>query len=145
MTLQQMTLQQLIDLYKPFGMSDNDIIKKYFIDNNLESEAINLLAELSEAKINKLQTKITLQSEWRSYCETILYNPVDTEKKLRLFQLVEILTFVRDLTPDEIEEVKKILKSEHFITCPMWLIGLIEPDGHEYEVALLNKVKEYRQ
>lgn len=51
------SLKELLNAYSPFGMSDMEIIKTYFIENDLESEALSMIPELAKAQTSKIQKK----------------------------------------------------------------------------------------
>lgn len=52
------TLSYLVERNKLTKLSDLELIKEWFIENNLEEEGIKLLADLSYSKINKLETSL---------------------------------------------------------------------------------------
>lgn len=58
------TLEELISIQKYTGQSDIDIIKAWFIDNNQESEGINLMAELSKSKFDKVYSQLKNAQTW---------------------------------------------------------------------------------
>ena len=58
------TLKELISTRKYTGLSDIDIIKAWFIDNNMESEGINLMAELSKSKFDKVYSQLKNAQTW---------------------------------------------------------------------------------
>ena len=58
------TLKELISTQKYTGLSDIDIIKAWFIDNNMESEGINLMAELSKSKFDKVYLQLKNAQTW---------------------------------------------------------------------------------
>ena len=49
------TLKELVNVPYIERPSDISIIKRYFIENDLEEEAIQTLAELSKSKVAKLK------------------------------------------------------------------------------------------
>lgn len=74
------TLKQLMENNKWNGMSDIQIIERFFKLNNLEEEGIDLVAELSKSKINKLKRKERMVREWMSYLPSkYLYENYDLE------------------------------------------------------------------
>lgn len=58
------TLEELVSIQKYTGQSDIDIIKTWFIDNNQESEGINLMAELSKSKFDKVYSQLKNAQTW---------------------------------------------------------------------------------
>lgn len=84
------TLEQLIENNKWNGMSDIQIIERFLKLNNLEEEGIDLIAELSKSKINKLKRKERMVREWMSYLPSkYLYENYDLEiaDKLHVLEL----------------------------------------------------------
>lgn len=59
-----MTLKELIDSQKYTGVSDIDIIKFWFVSNDKESEGISLMAELSKAKMDKIEDTLGYARAW---------------------------------------------------------------------------------
>ena len=58
------TLKELISIQKYTDLSDIEIIKAWFIDNNMESEGINLMAELSKSKFDKVYLQLKNAQTW---------------------------------------------------------------------------------
>ena len=58
------TLEQLIETQKWYGMSDIQIIKEFFTQNNLEEEGMDLIHELTKTKIEKMKQKQRISEEW---------------------------------------------------------------------------------
>lgn len=58
------TLEELISTQKYTGLSDIDIIKTWFIDNDKESEGINLMAELSKSQFDKIYLQLKNAQTW---------------------------------------------------------------------------------
>ena len=52
------TLSYLVERNKIVKLPDLELIKEWFIENNLEEEGIKLLADLSHSKITKLETSL---------------------------------------------------------------------------------------
>lgn len=52
------TLSYLVERNRFIKLSDLELIKEWFIENNLEEEGIKLLADLSYNKINKIETSL---------------------------------------------------------------------------------------
>lgn len=57
------SLKQLVNNYGGF-LTDEKIILKYFVDNELESEAIDIIKEVSKAKIQKLENQLEYSRSW---------------------------------------------------------------------------------
>lgn len=58
------TLEELISIQKYTGLSDIEIIKAWFIDNDKESEGINLMAELSKSQFDKVDRQLKNAQTW---------------------------------------------------------------------------------
>lgn len=58
------SLEELISTQKYTGLSDIDIIKTWFIDNDKESEGINLMAELSKSQFDKVYLQLKNAQTW---------------------------------------------------------------------------------
>lgn len=56
-------LRQLV-LEDAVGLSDFELIKKYFVDNGLELEGIELLSDLAAAKAEKVQRQLDYARTW---------------------------------------------------------------------------------
>ena len=57
------TLKEMAEMYSPV-MSDMEIIQTYFIENNLETEALKLVVPLAEMKSNKIQQQLNYARTW---------------------------------------------------------------------------------
>ena len=58
------TLEQLVQEQKLFDMTDIQVIKMFFSLNDLEEEGVELITELSKAKIEKLKHKHNVVETW---------------------------------------------------------------------------------
>lgn len=58
------TLKEYTDLQKLTGDTDIDIIKAYFIDNDMEEEFMDISHALAKAKIDKLRARKHIIKEW---------------------------------------------------------------------------------
>ena len=61
------TLKQLLSIQSYTGVSDIEIIKAYFIENDLEEEGMELIHNLTKSKIEKLNRKQYMVKEWTSH------------------------------------------------------------------------------
>jgi len=66
------SLKDVLKVGLEFGFSDKDIIKEYIISNDLESEYVAMISELSQSKIDKLDAEIR-QHQWLAYPADNLY------------------------------------------------------------------------
>lgn len=57
-------LKEYIELQKFTGMSDMEIIISYFIDNDIEEEAMELSHNLAKAKIEKIRYRQNIIKTW---------------------------------------------------------------------------------
>ena len=58
------TLRELVQEQTCNDMTDIQIIKAYFELNDLESEGIDIISELTKAKINKIKNKYEVAETW---------------------------------------------------------------------------------
>lgn len=58
------SLEDFIKRYKPFGMSDLEIIQNYFTENNLESAALELITILAKSQTDKVQKTLDYARTW---------------------------------------------------------------------------------
>ncbi len=58
------TLKELVEEQKWNDASDVDVIKQFFILNDMEEQAIDLISELSKSKVRKLKRKNYMAEEW---------------------------------------------------------------------------------
>lgn len=58
------TLKELVEWQKVTDLSDLQIIRTWFIENNMESEGLSIIADLAESKANKLQDTLTYARSW---------------------------------------------------------------------------------
>ena len=84
------TLEQLVNEQKLFDMTDIQVIKMFFDLNDLEEEGVELITELSKAKIEKLKRRKQMVEDWTSYLPSkYLYESydLDTADKLHTLEL----------------------------------------------------------
>ena len=84
------TLEQLVKEQKLFNITDIQVIKMFFDLNNMEEEGVELITELSKAKIEKLKRRKQMVEEWTSYLPSkYLYEnyDLDTADKLHTLEL----------------------------------------------------------
>lgn len=84
------TLEQLVKEQKLFDMTDIQVIKMFFDLNDLEEEGVELITELSKAKIEKLKRRKQMVEDWTSYLPSkYLYEnyDLDTADKLHALEL----------------------------------------------------------
>ena len=82
------TLEQLVQEQKLFDMTDVQVIKMFFALNDLEEEGVELITELSKAKIEKLKRRKQMVEDWTSYLPSkYLYENYDLETADKLHAL----------------------------------------------------------
>ena len=82
------TLEQLVKEQKLFDMTDIQVIKMFFDLNDLEEEGVELITELSKAKIEKLKRRKQMVEDWISYLPSkYLYENYDLETADKLHAL----------------------------------------------------------
>lgn len=120
-------LKDYIDLQPLTGMSDMEIITSYFIDNDMEEEAMEITHSLAKAKITKMK-----QNEWfvKTWTYTLpseyLYNnyPVKVATMLHRIELDYIVN--REVTYSRLEWAKENIPNLkmpeiYFRPCVDWL------------------------
>lgn len=82
------TLKQLVAEQSYTGKTDIQIIKEYFIQNNMEEEAIDIISEISKVKISKLKNKHQMSEIWvNALPSKYLYENYDLDIADRLHSL----------------------------------------------------------
>ena len=74
------TLDQLVELNKILKLSDLELIKTWFVENNLEEEGIKLIAELSYSKAKKLETSLNSIRSWDLILQDVWENQLASNK-----------------------------------------------------------------
>ena len=82
------TLKQLVDAQNFTDLSDIDVIKKFFVFNDMEEEGMDLIHTLTKSKIEKLKHKNRVVEEWTSHLPSkYLYENYDLDTADRLHTL----------------------------------------------------------
>ena len=113
------TLQEIIDKYKIFGLSDYEIIRQFFLDNHLEDQAISLIADLSAKRVKELNHSNSMLKEFTTYISSVLMNKIPFEIKMKLYNMCSSLIW-RDLEEKELNEAKEIFEKYDIKVC--WII-----------------------
>lgn len=58
------TLKELVEWQRMTDLSDLQIIKTWFVENNMEIEGLSIITDLAEEKANKLQTVLDGARAW---------------------------------------------------------------------------------
>ena len=145
------SLQQIINKYKSFGVSDLDIIRKFFIENKAEAEAVVMLTQLCNKQINYLHLKNEAFKMDVLSCKSVLCNPeLSEDDRLKLFDLVTKFTYFMDLDNKELKEAKRIFNTNKVYFCPNYFRqyikekGILKNDNDEYDEDALKGLIERR-
>lgn len=120
-------LKDYIDLQPYTGMSDIEIITSYFIDNNMEEEAMEITHNLAKAKITKMK-----QSEWsiKTWAYTLpseyLYNNYSVKVATMLHRIELDYIINGEVTNNRLEWAKENIPNLkmpeiYFFPCADWL------------------------
>ena len=99
------TLKELVENQKYTEESDMELIRKFFIANNLEEEGMDLIYQLSASKINKLKLYKKNVQDWISYLPSrYLYENYDLETADKLHELeLDFLSYGSELSNRRLE------------------------------------------
>lgn len=82
------TLSELVNEQKWNDISDIEVIKQFFVLNDMEEQAIDLISELSRSKVRKLKQKNYMAEEWITILPSAeLYKMYDLKIADRLHML----------------------------------------------------------
>ena len=103
------TLKQLIEEQQFTGMSDIGIIKTFLDMNDMEEEGMELIHELTKAKVGKLKCKQKQVEKWTSYLPSIyLYENYDLDVADKLHTLeLDYLSHGCELTSGRLKWAKE--------------------------------------
>ena len=121
------TLKEYTDMQKLTGATDMEIITAYFIDNDMEEDAMEITYKLANAKIKKMQTRKHIIDEWAyTIPSDYLYEkyPVKTATMLHRIELDYIIN--GKVTGSRFDWAKKNFRnieepSVYFQPCVRWL------------------------
>lgn len=121
------TLKEYTDMQKFTGMSDMEIITQYFIDNDMEEEAMEISHNLAKSKIEKMKHRQNIVQNWAYYIPSeYLYEkyPLDIATKLHRIELDYIIN--GEVTGGRLEWAKENIPNVkkpgvYFIPCMDWL------------------------
>lgn len=121
------TLKDYID-YQPFtGMSDIEIITSYFIDNDIEEEAMELSHHLAKAKIEKMRHRQDIIKTWTYTIPSEYLYQKYAPKVATMLHRIELDYIVNgEVTGQRLEWAKEnfpIMKMPdvYFMPCVDWL------------------------
>ena len=130
------TLEQLVREQKLFEMTDIQVIKRFFDLNDLEEEGIEMITELSKAKIEKLKRRKQMVEDWTSYLPSkYLYENYDLDTADGLHRLeLDYLSHGCELSEIRLdwarENVPNIVKPQAYFNP---LIGYLEEKGIKFK------------
>lgn len=115
-----MTLKEIIEKYKVLDLSDEEIIKYYFIVNNKEADAASILTELLSNTINERYAFESMLKEYSFYNINILNNDkLSLEERIELLSTANYIVSHGDISEGSLKKVQDIFNStkEGDITC----------------------------
>lgn len=120
-------LKDYIDMQKFFGMSDMEVITQYFIDNDMEEEAMELYHNLAKAKIDKMKHRRNIIKTWAyTIPSEYLYNKYSLDVASRLHRIELDYIVNGEVTNGRLEWAKEHLPNikepdVYFQPCIEWL------------------------
>lgn len=120
-------LKYYTNLQNITDMSDIEIITAYFIDNDMEEEAMELTYKLSKSKIEKMQRRKRIIDEWVYVIPSeYLYEnyPLDIASKLHRIELDyiingEVSSWRLEWAKENIPNIK--MPECYFMPCMDWM------------------------
>lgn len=99
------TLKELVENQQLNGMSDIQVIRTFFEWNDMEEEGMELIYELSQAKVKKLKSDRDITRLWVSYLPSeYLYETYDLETASNLHILeLDYLTHAQELSESRLK------------------------------------------
>ena len=103
------TLEQLVAEQKFTEMSDFTVIKTFLVMNDMETEGMDLIHELTKSKVEKLKRKERIVKEWTSHLPSkYLYENYDLDMADRLHTLeLDYLSNGCELSASRLEWAKE--------------------------------------
>lgn len=124
------TLKELVDNQELTNDSDIQIIKTFFILNNMEEEGVDLIYQLTKSKIQKVKAKQAIGEEWITRLPSeYLYENYNLKVANKLHKLeLDYLIHGGELTNTWLkwakENVSNIIRPEcYFNPLVEWLVG----------------------
>ena len=125
-----MRLQEILNKYQGYGLSDFEIIQQFFIENHIEDKAVEMLNELSQKRIKRQHEYISTLKEFYSYGNAILCNKnVDFEDRLSLLSLYNFFLSYGELNQEQLGRARKIfekLNRDNFTACPQVFLAYLQ-------------------
>lgn len=123
------TLREYVELQKLTGMSDMEIIISYFIDNDIEEEAMEVSHQLAKSKIKKVKHRMNYIREWAYYIPSeYIYENYSLDIATRLHKIELDFIVNGEVTGERLEWAKENfpnieLPKVYFFPCVDWLEG----------------------
>lgn len=120
-------LKDYIELQKFTGMSDVEIITSYFIDNDIEEEAVELSYNLAKAKIEKMKHRQSRIQNWAYYIPSEYLYEKYSLKTATMLHRIELDYIVNgEVTKGRLEWAKENIPNikkpaVYFTPCMDWL------------------------
>lgn len=127
-----MKLKEVVEKYGSF-CNDYELIELYFSLNNIEEQAVEMLANMSKKVIQKQRAYISQIKEYSSYANHIMCNiKVDFEDRLELLHICQ--GFINNGTIREpfLTRAKEIFdkySEKDFISMPIFFLGYLQDKG----------------
>ena len=121
------TLREYVELQKLTGMSDMEIIISYFIDNDIEEEAMEVSHQLAKSKIQKVKHRMNYIREWAYYIPSeYIYENYSLDIATRLHKIELDFIVNGEVTGARFEWAKENfpnieLPKVYFVPCVDWL------------------------
>ena len=121
------TLKDYIDLQPITGMSDIEIITSYFIDNDIEEEAMELSHNLAKAQIEKMKHRQGIITSWAYYIPSEYLYEKYSLKIATMLHRIELDYIVNgEVTGQRLEWAKENfptmkMPEVYFMPCVDWL------------------------
>ena len=120
-------LRDYIEIQKFFGMSDMEVITQYFIDNDMEEEAMELSHNLAKSKIEKMKHRLDIIENWAyAIPSEYLYKKYSVEVATRLHRIELDYIVNGEVTGNRLEWARENipnikLPEVYFFPCVDWL------------------------
>lgn len=138
------TLKELVSTQKYTGLSDVDIIKIWFIDNDKESEGINLMAELSKSKFDKVDRQLKNAQTWIPIVPDVyesnksMKNKVSKEEGKYLNKITQSFLLGLDLNDDLLNWAKNNISNIN--TPTVIFVPMVKWLKDKYKIEFADKV-----
>lgn len=122
-------LRDYIEMQKSTGMSDIEIITSYFIDNDIEEEAMELSHNLVKAKIEKTKHRQSIIKTWAYASPSAYLYQKYSVRTATMLHRVELDYIVNgEVTGQRLEWAKDNfptmkMPKVYFMPCVDWLAG----------------------